>query len=393
MLSLGFMGVLTADAAMPEVSTDAAPKWYYIQVVGEDARKDRVFTAVDNSDAVYGRPMVMSTNFDEVSPQLWRFETSGQGYAIISKSTGKRLDVTYDPTLDISKAVLNDEPAVDFSFVPYGDSFQITCSKAPAGGIESEVYLHQANVGGGRDFVIMLVNTTWSNTVNSSFHFVEFVDFTVERSTDSRQVYYQVRNSCYPDLCMAQIPSADYPLQLAAPRDDDYTQQWYVTDGGNDKVRLVNRATGHTLLTSSVPYKTFNMPLLETAENSAGARTMQYLGLGRYAIGGEEEDGIVRWLNASTETAGAPEGYDESTAADKGFGWTFHQVGTSAAIEQPAVTTSGVKIDGRRIMAANPDDELRVFTSDGREVSASNALGCGIYIVLVNGQASKVIIR
>jgi len=393
MLSLGIMGALTAKAAMPEVSTDAAPKWYYIQVVGEDARKDRVFTAVENSDAVYGRPMVNSTNYDEVSPQLWRFEASGQGYAIINKSTGKCLDVTYDSALDISKVVLSDEPTVSFSLVPYGDSFQITCSKAPAGGIESEVYLHQANEGGGRDFVIMLVNTTWSNTVNSSFHFVEFVDFTVERSTESRYVYYQVRNSRYPDLCMTQIPSADYPLQLAAPLDNDYTQQWYVTDSGNGQIRLVNRATDHTLLSSSVPYKAFNMPLLEMVQNSAGARIMQYLGMGRYAIGGEEEDGIVRWLNASPESTDAPEGYDEETAGDKGFGWTFHQVGTATAIEQTAVAAGGVKIDGRRIVATNPNDRLRVFTSDGREVSAGNALGRGVYIVLVNGQASKVLIR
>lgn len=384
------MGVLAAKASVPEVSTDADPKWYYIQVVGEDARKDRVFTAVDGSEAVFGRPMVMTADHGAVDPQLWRFEKSGSGYSIINRSTGKYLDVTYDVSLDISKAILTDAPSVNFSFLPYDNNFQITCSKAPAGGIESEVYLHQANTGSGRDFVIMLVNTTWSNTVNSEFHFIEFIDFDVEVSDDSHRVYYRLHNSLYPDLCMTQVPSAEYPMQLSEPTEDNHMQEWWITDGTNGKINLRNRATGHTLLTTSTAYKAFNMPMLDPEGASDGGRSMEYLGGGYYALGGEEEDGIVRRLGAASESQTDYIPYDEKTAAEAGFGWKFVRTGDSmTGLETPEAIGEDIKIEGRRILGR----DLRIFAIDGREIPAGKTLGRGVYIVVKNNSATKAIIR
>lgn len=389
-------GVLPVRAQLPEVGTAENPKWYYIQVLGEDARKDRVFTATEGTATVYGQPIIVSSDMDEVSTQLWRFELDGSVYNIVNKATGKSLDVTYDADIDISKAILSETSSVGFKLNPLGNYYQIESTKAPAGGIQSEVYLHQANTGGGRNYAVMMVNTTWSSGVNSSFHFVPFEDFSIEFSTDELCTFYQLvsAKADYNGQCMAEDTEAEYPLVLKTTDAADHSQQWMVRKKSADGtlVELVNRATGHTLQTSSTRTGAFNQPVLETVVDASNGWALDYLGYAQYTISGEEEDGIVRYLNASPATAAAPEAYDADALKDSGFGWKFRKVDISTGLREIVSEKPAVRVENGRILVDGASD-YRVYTLDGKAVSAQARLLPGIYIVHAGGTATKVIVH
>lgn len=389
------MGVLPLRAQLPEEGTAENPKWYYIQVRGEGERADRVFTAVEGTTTVYGRPVIVSSDMDEVATQLWRFEQDGSTYNIVNMATGKSLDVAYDAEIEISKAILSETSSVSFKLNPLGDWYQIESTAPPAGGIANEVYFHQANTGGNRNYAIMMVNTTWSNGVNSSFKFVPFEDFRIEYSTDDLATFYQLvsAKSEYAGLCMTEETEGEYALIMKEAQTADFSQQWMVKKKSADGtlVELVNRATGHTLQNTSNRAGVFNLPVLGSAVDAGNGWSLSYLGNAQYTLSGEEEDGIVRYLNASSSEADAPEKFDEEATKDSGFGWKFRKVDVSTGIQEATSDVPAVRVENGRIWVDGTSD-YRVYTLDGKAVSNQSRLMPGIYIVNVGGTATKVIV-
>lgn len=390
------LGVLPLHAQLPEEGTAENPKWYYIQVRGEEARAGRVFTAVDGTTTVYGQPVIVSSDMDEVATQLWRFEKDGAMYNIVNMATGKSLDVAYDADIDISKAVLSETSSVSFKLNPLGDWYQIESTAPPAGGIPSEVYFHQANTGGGRNYAIMMVNTTWSSGVNSSFKFVPFEDFRIDFSTDELATFYQLVNAnpAYVGKCMTEEAEGDYTLTMKDAVADDISQQWMVRKISADGtlVELVNRATGHTLQNTSNRFGAFNIPVLGSVVDAGKGWSMDYLGYGQYSLSGEEEDGIVRYLGASSSEADAPEAFDEEAVKDSGFGWIFRKIDVSTDIQDATPAVPVVRVENGRIWVDGTSD-YRIYTLDGKAVSNQSRLMPGIYIVNVSGTATKVIVH
>lgn len=388
----GFLsGVMPLCAQLPQPGTDEVPKWYYIQVVGEDARRDRVFSIRNGSTTVYGEPIINSADMEEVSTQLWRFVPDGEKYAIVNRATGMMLDVAFDSDLDISKAVLSQNSETRFELKPYENQFQIVSSRTPAGGLTNEIYLHQGN-GGTRDYTVMMVSSYWSQDLNSQFHFLAFEDFDIEYSTDDKQVYYNLVSgkSEFGDKCLTYDVNADYPLILRAPADKNHSQQWSVIDAGNGKVYLKNRATGHVIKNESVRNGSFNRPQLDELSGSDEGCTLTYVGGAQYMVSAFEEDGIERMLNASV--GDKPDTFRDDEVRNSGFGWKFRKVTDDlTAIDEVKVMQS-VRVEDGRVIADKGVD-YRVFSVDGRRVPAGERLQTGVYIIEAAGSAGKFIVQ
>ena len=86
---------LPARAQRPQTSTDEAPVWYYIQVMGDGDRTDRVMTELDNGN-VYGRALIDSDNAAGAAAQLWRAEADGSNYRFVNRRSGRYMNVSHE---------------------------------------------------------------------------------------------------------------------------------------------------------------------------------------------------------------------------------------------------------------------------------------------------------
>lgn len=387
-------GALQLRAELPQPGTDETPQWYYIQVVGEDARRDRVFTVRDGSTNVYGEPIIDKADMGEVSTQLWRFIPDGQKYQIVNKATGMSLNVAYDASLDISRAVLTQNSDVRFTLEPNGEQFRIVSSKTPQGGDSSEIYLHQGN-GGTRDYSVMMVSSYWSNDPNSQFHFLAFDDFEVEYSTDNHSAYYKLfsGNPAFAGKCLTYDVNADYPLVMRDEVTADARQHWSVKQAGDDKVYLVNRATGHVIRNESVRHAGFNRPQLNEESGNDAGWAMNYVGGSQYMLSAVEEDGVERMLNASA--GDTPETFRADEVKNSGFGWKFRKVSDKGVTGNNQISVSdndNVRVEDGRVIA--PEGvEYRVFSISGHRVPAGERLQSGVYVIEAAGKANKVIVQ
>lgn len=380
---------------LPSASTSESPLWYYIQVKGSDtARENLVFTAEDVE--VHGRAMRDDAiNPATVSAQLWRFEDVGDGWlAIINKSTGQKIDVAYDVSRSIGYATLTTTPASKFKIIANtgNEGYYTIRSAAPAsGGSSSEIYFHQANTGGSRDYIIMLVGTDYGFGDNSAFVFVPYVDSNIEYSTETSEIWYNiVSGKTGIDKCIEDNGSASaYPLLVEAVIDGEQAQQWKVVkDARSGGVYLANRGTGNYIQTQSAVSGIFNLPQL--GASASGTRTLTYLGQGQYSIAGVEQDGVTRYLHLSTQEE-TPEGYVFKNALNSGFSWYFRKVsGGTSDISTPSVTPLKITVTNRRIVVDAENYTLRNI--NGALLKKDTTLPVGIYLVTAEGATTKVIV-
>ncbi|NDV46730.1 hypothetical protein D0T49_06680 [Paludibacter sp. 221] len=198
-LLLALIFIPEIKAQLPETSTADSPVWYYIQVTGEGERAGRVFTTIANDTKVYGRAVIYTDDQSQKDTQWWRFEKTGSQYRVINKATGKQLDIAYDSSKSISHAALATESSATFSFEAYDDYYNIKSSKAASGGGDSNVYAHQANDYGSRNYVVMFESSAYNNTANSQFSFIlaenldNDSDFLPEDSSADNPVWYHIQ--------------------------------------------------------------------------------------------------------------------------------------------------------------------------------------------------------
>lgn len=391
-----------AAAQLPVAGTEERPVWYYIQVLGDDARKDRVMTALNGTD-VYGRAQLNAADVDGASTQLWRVETSGGKYVFVNRATGLYMDVSYDEARDISVATLSATPSCTFSLIEMQGAcdgfYNIRADHAPSGGLASEVYLHQANGGGSRDYVIMMVGTDYYQEESSAFRFVEFEDFSYELSEGTEEHWYRVMSGkpALAERCIEAAPkdgASAYPYLVSEVREGADSQLWKFLARENGTVEMVNRATGEALSNTSVGDGMHNIVQPAVSLTGGADRTLEYIGSGAYLISGVEDDGILRYLNAATEGE-QPDVLDRENAAGTGFAWKLRAaepttgVGAFAAGENaaPKVTVSGGRIT---VEGGAP---FAVYTVEGRRVPAEGPLPAGVYVVKVGEKAVKVMLK
>lgn len=393
--ALGVAGFIPAFAQLPEIGTAESPKWYYIQVLGTDERAGLVFTLEDGGK-VKGRAMSTSTDLDEVSKQLWRFEQDGSGrYTIVNKSSGGELALTYDEGEESSIAVAVAESDMTFAFNALGDYYQIKSDKIPEGGAAGEYWLHQGN--SGYSFSVITVGTSWNTAKNSKFHFVAFVDPSIQFSDGETETWYNLTNcsASFEKWSVKEDKSeeADAKLVLEQSQGNDASAQWKAIKANvGEGVHFVNRATGNSLATESAVFGAFNL-LQPTSELSVGnGWTPVYLGNLQYAFKATDVDGVMRYLGATASTATNSDEVDPEKLAGSVYSWKLQKVDeTVTGIARIEGEGEGFRVEGRRVVADKGVD-ISVFTTAGVAVQADRQLEPGVYVVTAKGKSSKVLI-
>ncbi|MGC3978567.1 MAG: hypothetical protein QM751_10275 [Paludibacteraceae bacterium] len=382
---------------LPLASTSSNPVWYYIQVKGnDDGRMDLVFTA--EGTEVHGRTKLDGVNNPSmVSTQLWRFEDAGENYfIIINKSTGQKIDVAYDASRSIGYATLTDVPASKFKFVENTSTegyYSIQSAIPASGGSSSEIYLHQANNGGNRDYIIMLVGTDYGFGINSAFNFTLYNDYTINYSDDTNEIWYNITSAQTGVTNMvirdnSQNTSAIHQLSVEPLQSLQTIQQWkLVKNGVNGEIYLINRSTGNYIQSQSVADEAYNIPQLGAMK---GAYTLTYLGQGQYLISSVEEDAVIRYLHLSSDET-IPQEYDAKNAKDSGFAWLFLKVQDGTDVHTSDATDLKISVINSRIVVNT--DEYTVRTVTGTLIRRNAALQAGVYLVSTKEKTVKVLVK
>jgi hypothetical protein len=381
---------------MPPTSSSENPVWYYVQVKGSDSsRENLVFTA--ESSEVHGRVLRNAVTGTNVEAQLWRFEDAGDGwFHIVSKVDAKKIDVAYDASRSIGYAALVETPASKFKLNGNNNTagFVSIESALPApGGSSSEVYFHQANTGGSRDYIIMLVGTDYGYGSNSAFAFVPFVDYNIEYSDATSETWYNIVSGKAGTNNLTVYDNSgqgDYPLSVNALENANTAQQWKVVkDAASDGVYLINRSTGSYIQPQSTVQGIFNLPKLSAS--ATGTRTLEYIGNGQYTISGVEQDGVTRWLHLSSQDE-TPQEYAVKNAPNSAFAWYFLKVSKNTlGTFMPSTAPVKITVTDRRIAVDADDYTLRSIS--GSVLKKDSALPAGIYLVTVNDATVKVIVK
>lgn len=240
----------------PTLSTAADPAWFYIQVLGDGDRTDRVMTVTSDGD-VYGHQLLTANDMAVAATQLWRAERSGTGYLFYNRATGRRLALRYDRDRTIAIATtLADATRCVFTLSHaaqgHGDYLNIVASTTPPGADADEVYLHQTNSGGSRDYVIMQVGTAYVGSENSAFRFVPFEDFDIKVSDEASTHWYHLVCTADGRCAAVAADGSARPFVLVESDEASAAQQWKVLENAAGRLTLVNRLTSMVLGTETV---------------------------------------------------------------------------------------------------------------------------------------------
>lgn len=392
---------LPVRAQQPQASTADNPVWYYIQVLGDGDRTGRAMTELTNGD-VYGRGLVDSDNAEETAPQLWRVEIAEGEYRFVNRQTGRYMNVRYDDSREIGMATTTDQPCgfrLAETATAGGGYFNIVATHTPTGGDPSEIYLHQANSGGSRDYVIMMVGTGYSGSENSAFRFVEFEENTLSYSDEETTRWYRIYSAKtgLEGLCLQQnAPAAagEAPFRFAGEQAGAATQEWKLTRNSDGTTVLCNRATGDIVSTESKTDGLLNIVQSAVAATAGKGWILNYIGQGQYTIAGEEADGITRYLSAAEETelpeAFKPAGNHQNTSFAFRLKLT-EEISTDIPANASDATRK-VRVENGRIRV-DGNTRFSVFTASGLRVSNDNRLPSGIYLVSVGDKTVKVYVR
>ncbi len=392
----------TAMGQQPTLSTAADPAWFYIQVLGDGDRTDRVMTVTSDGD-VYGRPLLTSNDMAVAATQLWRAERSGTGYLFYNRATGSRLALRYDRDRTIAIATtLADATRCVFTLSRaaqgHGDYLNIVASTTPPGADADEVYLHQANSGGGRDYAIMQVGAAYAGSENSAFRFVPFEDFDIKVSDEASTHWYRLVCTADGRCAAVAADSSARPFVLVESDEASAAQQWKVLEDAAGRLTLVNRLTSKALGTETVADGMYNMVPSVVLGAGPVAWTPTYVGSGQYTLSAAESDGITRYLCAATPGSPAPE-LPAGDRRDSPFAWRFRLVetvatGMTSPLPDRDVADGLLRVSASRgIITVEGHRHFAVHTAAGQRVSAARPLPPGLYLVSAGGLAAKVLVE
>ncbi|MDR1526505.1 MAG: RICIN domain-containing protein [Dysgonamonadaceae bacterium] len=385
------------NAQVPITSTAADPIWYYIQVQGENERADRVFTVVGTQ--VYGRAISMASP-SEIDNQLWRFEQSGDSYIIFNRATGKKLDVTYNSSKSITVGALSDHPVTRWQWSKSGDWYNIKATVAPTGGDASKIYAHQANNWDNRNYAIMFENSGYNGTPNSRFRFILYEDFTIEISLDDHPVWYFITSAKpeYVDKGITDVVddnmSESFALSNIVANND--RQLWKAVRksnvSGDKRIHFINKATGNIIQTQSVYSEGYRFTQSTDQPEQSNGWLTRYLGGKQFEIYGTENDGVTRYLNASNRGQSQPDWLLDENTKDTGFAWILKKADVFSAIHP--LPTEHLRIYSRekQIIVEGSNDYV-IRNLQGIEMKRNTRLSTGIYLVTVNNQTSKIVVK
>lgn len=387
------------SAQLPVASTAENPVWYYIQVIGESDRAGLVFT--EQTNKVFGQSKIISLVESEIASQLWRFEEEAGKYTIINQSSGNKMSLGYDAGKSIRIATITDTPVTQWQFTRNGRGYNIKATANISQGSTANIYAHQANDYGSRNYVIMFESSQYMSVDNSRFQFIEYVDDLIEYSTEDKEVWYYITsaNPEYQGKYMTDVVTAGLPFirfSLEDKEADNPYQHWKVVKknpGATDqKVHFINRATQNVIQTKSVENSYYKYTQATTDPTDDNGWTMTYLGQSQYELAGEETDGVYRHLCASDATK-QPEFYDQSNTLNTSFAWRFEKQDTGSGL--PSISTNDlIRVYAKdRFVIVEGSDKYRIYTIQGMEVNQNIQLPLGVYLVTVEGKVVKLFVQ
>lgn len=381
-------------AKLPEVSTSADPQWYYIQIVGEEDRADRVYT-LEGAKDIHGRYIINSEDDAELGRQLWRFEKNAAGrYIIYNKLTGKRLTLEYDSDQDSGCAKLSTTSSITFELKRAGNYFQVIGSQAAAGTNSGEVYLHQGN--SGTDYCIITTGSYYGASINSMCRFVPFEDFRIAYSDDIEETWYTLANcgAAYSGLVIKEEQDGTAStLVLAEAADGDYASQWKAVKPADGGVQWVNRQTGNSISAVSRPANMFNILSTAIPSEAGNAWTATYLGSLQYAFSSIEDDQVERYMGANAEQAETPEVLDLKKILNSPHAWNLNRIeSVPVSVGSVEGISPRVRVVNRRIFVDGCDD-FSVYTVLGIRVPSDRQQQPGLYVVSFGNKSAKINIQ
>lgn len=391
-----------ASAQMPTTSTEDAPVWYHIQVIGEAERANLVFTA--ENAKVFGKTLILNGE-EEIATQLWRFEKDGDNYSFINKGTGKKMNLGYDSSKSIRVGTLSDSPATSWKLIRNGDSYNIMATTNISQGNSSHIYAHQASNWDSRAYVIMFESSTYNTTDNSLFNFIEYNEQVIEESTDGNEVWYYISSAC-PEIPSPYItatvtisqesPKVNYKLYTFGSMEKE-RQRWKLVakeNASSGKSYHLMSAAGGMLPTVSYPHEHYNYLLWTDNKEEDNGWQLKYLGSGQYEIYGVQSDGVVRYLNASSGDSKYPALYEEGYSLHSTYAWRFEKADEKETdIPQIEVEDSFRAYANERYIVVEGCDDYTIRTIQGIPMRKDSPLLPGVYLVTGNNRTIKVLVR
>lgn len=135
----------------------------------------------------------------------------------------------------------------------------------------------------------------------------------------------------------------------------------------------------------------YNVPTADGKEVLATTWNLLPVSESQYAIASVGSDNIQRFLNAQVLGSEADE-LPDTDLDGTGFAWTFVQADTEVGINTVTQQDGNVRVENGRIIAPE-GAKVNVFTPEGVEMPADSKLMPGIYIVTVNGKATKILVH
>ena len=375
----------------PEASKDGKVKWYFLQSIRPEETEWLYWTAVEDNE-VWGMPEADYSDYESLAKQLWSFVTEdGEWYTIYNRYDGRKLGVGMGSQGEC--IMLMDEMQAKFKIRALEDGIALESSiPAPGGG---EIFRWPSLAGSGSSHSIWLVRESNADRSESKIILTEYTDAYVPQNSET-VTWYNIASSKAGNegriiVDNTSVVDAQYKFTVDTKESSDLNAQWRLVETDPGKVSIVNRATGNSISTNLTIEDKYNVPTADGKGIVATTWNILPIAEGQYAISSVGSDKVMRLLNAQTlgsETDELP----DTDLNGTGFAWAFSQADTEVGINTVMQQDGNVRVENGRIIAPE-GAKVNVFTPEGVEMPADSKLMPGIYIVTVNGKATKILVH
>ncbi|MDR1763412.1 MAG: RICIN domain-containing protein [Dysgonamonadaceae bacterium] len=369
-------------------STEANPKWYYIQVKGLGLNANRVLT--DLGDQVSGQPLA-TTDVDAVSRQLWRFEIAqgASGYTVINKYSKKQLSVAFDGS--VRRPVMAESSPYVWSFTTSTVSGYkyVKILNEPQEGTKGDIYLSQTFY---QNYALKLVSE--SDRVTDSEVFRCVLNEIPVPSTDDAVVWMTIRNP-KTDKYLTDGSSSVGTNFILEAKNGSQAQQWKMQAKENGNYDFVNRATGSIISTVTNLNRYYYLNNAANTDQSAGWKFAPVNAQSnQYEISATDEKGVISYWNATTDGQ-APEVYSNGNSLNSTYSWIFTWVEEiHTGLNQPTIVADNIRVYSmNRRIYVDGCDEYRITSLSGLPVRKNVELPTGIYLVTAKSKTVKILVK
>ena len=328
-----------------------------------------------------------------MAKQLWSFVTEdGEWYTIYNRYDGRKLGVGMGSQGEC--IMLMDEMQAKFKIRALEDGIALESSiPAPGGG---EIFRWPSLAGSGSSHSIWLVRESNADRSESKIILTEYTDAYVPQNNET-VTWYNIttaEDGAGGEIITdnTSVVDAQYKFTVEKKDPSDQNAQWRLVETEPGNVSIVNRATGNSISTTLSAQNRYTVPTADGKNVIATCWNLLPVSETQYAIASVGSDNIQRMLNAQV-IGNDPNAFPESLLSGTSYAWTFSQADTEVGIENTVMQQGGnVSVENGRIIAPK-GAKINVFTPEGVKIPANSKLMPGVYIVTVNGKASKILVH